>query len=74
MTGLEALRADSAAGAGDDTSVSMLSRSWWPALGALIVLAFVFGSFMAVVPLLMAAVAIPTTFLLVWPLTAVTDV
>ena len=42
--------------------------------GALIVLAFVFGSFMAVVPMLMAAVAIPTTFLLVWPLTAVTDV
>ena len=42
--------------------------------GALIVLAFVFGSLMAIVPLLMAAVAVPTTFLLVWPLASVTDV
>jgi RND superfamily putative drug exporter len=38
------------------------------------VLAFVFRSFTAVIPLLMAAVAIPTTFLLIWPLTTVTDV
>jgi RND superfamily putative drug exporter len=38
------------------------------------VLAFVFRSFMALVPLLMALVAIPTTFLLVWPLASVTDV
>src|SRR5439155_10491055 len=44
------------------------------ALGALVVLAFVFASFMAFVPLLMALVAIPTTFLLVWPLASVTDV
>jgi RND superfamily putative drug exporter len=42
--------------------------------GALIVLIFVFGSLMALVPMLMAAVAIPTTFLLVWPLTGITDV
>jgi RND superfamily putative drug exporter len=74
VTGLDALRADSAAGAGDDTSVSILIEVLVAGLGALIVLAFVFGSFMAVVPLLMAVVAIPTTFLLVWPLTAVTDV
>jgi len=44
------------------------------ALGALLVLAFVFRSFTAFVPLLMALVAIPTTFLLVWPLASVTDV
>ena len=44
------------------------------ALGALLVLAFVFRSFMALVPLLMALVAIPTTFLLVWPLASVTSV
>ncbi len=44
------------------------------ALGALLVLVFVFRSFMAVVPLLMALVAIPTTFLLVWPVASVTDV
>ena len=42
--------------------------------GALIVLAFVFASFMAIVPLLMAVIAIPTTFLLVWPLAEVTEV
>jgi RND superfamily putative drug exporter len=44
------------------------------ALGALLVLIFVFRSFMALVPMLMAAVAIPTTFLLIWPIAAVTDV
>ena len=42
--------------------------------GALLVLAFVFASWMAIVPLLMAIVAIPTTFLLIWPLATVTDV
>jgi len=34
----------------------------------------VYGSFLAVVPLLVALVAIPTTFLLVWGMTGVTDV
>ena len=42
--------------------------------GALLVLAFVFASWMAIVPLLMAIVAIPTTFLLIWPLATATDV
>jgi RND superfamily putative drug exporter len=75
VTGLEALRAAGAAGAGaDDTSVSVLVEVLVAGVGALIVLAVVFGSLMAFVPLLMAAVAVPTTFLLVWPLTAVTDV
>ena len=75
VTGLDALRAGGAAGAGaDDTSVSVLVEVLAAGLGALIILAFVFGSFMAVVPLLMAAVAVPTTFLLVWPLAEVTDV
>jgi RND superfamily putative drug exporter len=73
VTGLEALRADAAAGEAD-TSVSVLVEVLIAGAGALIVLAFVFGSLTAVVPLLMAAVAIPTTFLLVWPLAAVTDV
>ncbi|MGW1770085.1 MMPL family transporter [Streptomyces sp. NPDC002104] len=44
------------------------------ALGALAVLGLVFASGLAVVPLLMAAVAIPTTFLLVRGITAVTEV
>ncbi|MDG4826635.1 MMPL family transporter [Asanoa sp. WMMD1127] len=42
--------------------------------GALIVLALAFGSLLALVPLLMAAVAITTTFLLVLALTAGLDV
>ena len=50
------------------------SRHCSAALGALLVLVFVFRSFMAIVPLLMAAVAIPTTFLLIWPIASVTDV
>jgi RND superfamily putative drug exporter len=75
VTGLEALRAAAAAGGGaDDTSVSVLVEVLVAGLGALIVLAFVFSSLMALVPLLMAAVAVPTTFLLVWPLATVTDV
>ncbi|MFE6165774.1 MMPL family transporter [Streptomyces sp. NPDC056486] len=44
------------------------------ALGALVVLALVFTSGLAIVPLLMAAVAIPTTFLLVRGITGITDV
>jgi RND superfamily putative drug exporter len=75
VTGIDALRASGAAGAGaDDTSVSVLVEVLFAGAGALLVLAFVFGSAMALVPLLMAAVAVPTTFLLVWPLATVTDV
>jgi RND superfamily putative drug exporter len=74
VTGLEALRAAAAADAGDGPSVSVLLEVLVAGAGALIILAFVFSSLMAIVPLLMAAVAIPTTFLLVWPLTGVTDV
>ena len=73
VTGLDALRASSA-GEEAGASVTLLLEVVLAAVGALIVLAFVFASFMAVVPLLMAIVAIPTTFLLVWPLAAVTDV
>jgi RND superfamily putative drug exporter len=43
-------------------------------LGALVVLLWIFGSFLAFLPLLVAAISIVTTFLLVWGLTAVTDV
>ncbi|MCZ2824260.1 MULTISPECIES: MMPL family transporter [unclassified Modestobacter] len=42
--------------------------------GAIVVLVLVFGSLLALVPLLVAAVAITTTFLLVLALTTVTDV
>src|SRR6266536_2212934 len=43
-------------------------------IGALAVLAFVFGSFIAFVPLLMAVIAIPTTFLIVGGMTHITSV
>jgi RND superfamily putative drug exporter len=43
-------------------------------VGALIVLIFVFGSFISIAPLVMAAITIPNTFLLVWALTTVTDI
>ena len=73
VTGLDALRAASQ-GESAGTSVSVLVEVLVAGVGALVILAFVFASFMAVVPLLMAVIAIPTTFLLVWPLAAVTDV
>jgi len=44
------------------------------ALGSLVVLAFVFGSFLAFVPLLVAAVSILGTFLAIYGLTEVTNV
>jgi RND superfamily putative drug exporter len=72
VTGLDALRAS--AGEGEEGGTGVLLGSLLAALGALLVLIFVFRSFMALVPLLMALVAIPTTFLLVWPLASVTDV
>jgi putative drug exporter of the RND superfamily len=72
VTGLDALRAADSDSESGGTGV--LLGTLLAALGALLVLAFVFRSFMAIVPLLMALVAIPTTFLLVWPLASVTDV
>jgi len=56
------------------TGPGLLVETLLGGFGALLVLIFVFRSFMALVPLLMAAVAIPTTFLLVWGLTAITDI
>jgi RND superfamily putative drug exporter len=72
VTGLDALRASVGETEGDGAGV--LIGTLLAALGALLVLIFVFRSFMAIVPLLMALVAIPTTFLLVWPVAAITDV
>src|SRR5262249_14605010 len=43
-------------------------------IGALAVLAFVFGSLLAFVPLLVAAVAIPTCFLIIWGIASLTQV
>ena len=73
VTGLDALRAGAAQG-GEENGSSLAVEAAIAGGGALLVLAFVFASWMAVVPLLMALVAIPVTFLAVWPLATVTDV
>ena len=73
VTGLDALRAaaaDGNKGGGASLAIEALVAGG----GALLVLAFVFASWMAIVPLLMSMVAIPTTFLLIWPLATATDV
>ncbi len=58
----------------EETSSGVLAETLIGAAGALIVLLWVFGSFLAVLPLVIAAVSILTSFLLVWGLTGVTDV
>ncbi|MGI8824339.1 MAG: MMPL family transporter [Chloroflexota bacterium] len=70
LTGYDAL----ASGGGGGSGPSVLVEALLGGLGALLILILVFRSFMAIVPLLMAIVAIPTTLLLVWGLTAVTDI
>ena len=70
LTGLDAL----ASGGGGGGGPSVLVEALLGGGAALLILIFVFRSFMAVMPLLMAMVAIPTTYLLVWGLTTITDV
>ena len=72
VTGLEALRGEAEGDEGGE--ISVLLEVLVAGAGALIILGFVFASFMALIPLLMAVIAIPTTFLLVWPLARITDV
>ena len=62
------------AAGGETDGPSVLVETLFGALGALAVLIFVFASFLALVPLIIAAVAILTTFLLVLGLTYLTDV
>ncbi|SDJ25539.1 putative drug exporter of the RND superfamily [Frankineae bacterium MT45] len=60
---------------GDSSSgPGVLAETLIGALGALIVLAFVFASFLALLPLVVAAVSILTTFLMLLPITYLTDV
>ena len=61
-------------GGGSSKGSSALTETMLGGLGSLAVLAFVFASFIALVPLLMAIVAIPTTFLIVGGLTHITTV
>ncbi len=63
-----------ASGGGDNGGPSVLEETLLGALGALAVLVFAFASLLALVPLLIAAVSILTTFLIVLLLTVFTDV
>jgi RND superfamily putative drug exporter len=58
----------------DSGPPSFLSETLIAGVMALAVLVFVFASALAVVPLVMAVVAIPVTLLAVWGLTAITEV
>jgi RND superfamily putative drug exporter len=71
LTGYDALY-DSSGEADDGPGV--LLEALIGGIGALIVLAFVFGSWLALVPLGMAICSILVSFLLLWGLTAITDV
>jgi RND superfamily putative drug exporter len=62
------------AAGGDTEGPSVLAETLIGATGALAVLLFVFASFLAFLPLLIAAVSILTTFLIVLGLTTFTDV
>jgi RND superfamily putative drug exporter len=70
LTGFDALQNQSGGGNGPGVLLEALLGGF----GALLVLAFVFASFLAIVPIIMAVVSIMTTFLVVWGLTAITDV
>jgi putative drug exporter of the RND superfamily len=58
----------------DDEGPSVLTETLTGAAGALLVLLFVFASFLALVPLIIAAVAILSTFVIVLLLTTFADV
>jgi putative drug exporter of the RND superfamily len=62
------------AAGGDSGGTGVLAETLLGAAGALLVLIFVFASFLALLPLLIAAVSILTTFILVLGLTTFTDV
>jgi putative drug exporter of the RND superfamily len=71
LTGFDALAEDSGA---DDNGPGVLLEAVLGGAGALLVLAFVFASFLAVVPIGMAVVSIMTTFLLLLGLTEVATI
>jgi RND superfamily putative drug exporter len=70
LTGFDALAAQTGGGEGP----GVLLEAVLGGVGALVVLGFVFASFLAVVPLVMAVVSILTTFLLLLGLTQLTAV
>ncbi len=73
-TGYFELSEGNAAGSEGGEPPSVLGETLLGAFGALIVLLFVFASFMALVPLVIAAVSIMSTFLCVLAVSYLTDV
>src|SRR4051812_14932212 len=70
LTGYDALANET----GGNEGPGVLLEALLGGLGALVILAFVFGSWLAIIPLFMAVPAILTSFLLVYGLTKITDV
>jgi RND superfamily putative drug exporter len=70
VTGEDAL----AQGSDNNSGPGVLGETLLGAVGALVILAFVFGSFLAFLPLIVAAVSILTSFLLLLPITYAMDV
>ncbi|HLI59918.1 MAG TPA: MMPL family transporter [Solirubrobacteraceae bacterium] len=70
ITGIDALNASGNRGSG----LGLLLESVLGGGSALLVLAFVFASLLALVPLVMAVISIMTSFLMVWGLTAITPI
>jgi putative drug exporter of the RND superfamily len=70
LSGFDALADQS----GESNGPGVLVEALLGGFGALLILAFVFGSFLAFVPIVMAIVSILTTFLLVYGLVQLTDV
>ena len=70
VTGYDALNDSSSGGQGPGVLIEALIGG----LGALIVLAFVFASFIAIVPIVMAIFAIVATFMCMWALTTIASV
>ncbi|MFI0480813.1 MMPL family transporter [Actinomadura sp. 9N215] len=70
VTGMDALEG----GGSESEGPGVLVETLVGGLGALIVLAFVFGSFLALVPLLIAAASILTSFLAVYGLAGMVEV
>src|SRR4051794_25814349 len=70
LTGFDALSNQSGGGNGP----GVLLEALFGGVGALVVLAFVFASFLALVPIMMAIPAIMTSFLVVYGITTFTDV
>src|SRR5581483_7360101 len=70
VTGTQALSTSGSTSKG----AGVLAESMLGAIGALVVLAFVFASFLALLPLVMAGISVLTTFLAVFGLTHVTSV